>query len=230
VDLDVLSAGAAQGLVKALEGPFAAETGAGVHGTFGAVGAIRETLSGGAPCDVVILTAEMIAAMEADGRVVPGTSAALGRVRTGVAVRDGDAPPAIADRAELRATLQGAAGIYVPDTVRSTAGKHVAGVLRRLGIHDEVAPRLRTYPNGATAMRALAAATEPGLLGCTQITEIRYTPGVVLVGPLPAEFELATTYTAAVCAGARAPDAALRFVALLTGPATRALRAAGGFE
>ena len=47
-------------------------------------------------------------------------------------------------------------GIYVPDTERSTAGIHVMQVLRSLGIDAEVEARLRTYPNGATAMLELS--------------------------------------------------------------------------
>ena len=228
--LRVLSAGAAQGLVTALQADFRAETGAGVEGTFGAVGALKEKLVAGERCDVVILTAAMIADLEREGRLLPGASAPLGRVRTGIAVRTGDALPQVSDRAHLRDMLLAASGIYVPDTLRSTAGIHFAQVLTRLGIHDDVAPRLRLYPNGATAMRELASATGPGLVGCTQITEIRYTPGVALVGPLPAGFELATVYSVAVCADARAPDLAKRFALLLSGSASQVLRANSGFE
>ncbi len=123
-----------------------------------------------------------------------------------------------------------APAIYVPDIVKSTAGIHVASVLARLGIFDDVAPRLSLHPNGATAMRALAAASATGAVGCTQITEIRYTPGVALVGPLPAEFELATVYSVAVWAQAREPGLARRFAELLTGAAARTLRANAGFE
>ena len=144
----------------------------------------------------------MIADLEAPGRVLPGTSAPLGRVRTGVAVRDGDALPRIADRAQLAATLLAASAIYVPDIVRSTAGIHVASVLERLGIFDD--RRRRACRCTRTARRRCArwrAASAPGAVGCTQITEIRYTPGVVLVGPLPAEFELATVYSVAVVRG-----------------------------
>jgi hypothetical protein len=61
-------------------------------------------------------------------------------------------------------------------------------VLRQLGIAEEVASRLHAYPNGATAMRALAGTTAAGLVGCTQITEIKSTPGVALVGALPPWF------------------------------------------
>jgi molybdate transport system substrate-binding protein len=230
MDLHVLSAGAAQGLVVALREPFREAAGAGIDGTFGAVGALREKLDAGEPCDALILTASMIAELEADGRVLRGTTAPLGRVRTGVAVRAGDALPPIADRAQLRAALLAARAIYVPDIVKSTAGIHVASVLERLGIAQGVAARLVLHPNGATAMRALAADSSGGAIGCTQITEIRYTPGVALVGPLPSEFELATVYSAAVCAAAREPDLARRFAELLTGADARALRASAGFE
>ena len=55
-------------------------------------------------------------------------------------------------------------------------------------------------PGDATAMKELALHPGTGAMGCTQITEINYTPGVALVGPLPDAFELATVYTAAVSA------------------------------
>jgi molybdate transport system substrate-binding protein len=230
MNLRVLGAGAAQGLVDALREEFRLRNGAGIDGTFGAVGALVEKLRGGERCDAVILTAAMIADLETDGRVLAGSSAPLGRVRTGVAVRAGDALPGIADRDQLAATLLAASALYVPDTVRSTAGIHVAGVLKRLGIYDDVGPRLSLHPNGATAMRALAASSAAGVLGCTQITEIRYTPGVALVGPLPAEFELATVYSVAVCADAREPELARHFAELLSGAIALPLRGNAGFE
>ena len=79
-------------------------------------------------------------------------------------------------------------------------------------------------------MRAMSQASGGGLLGCTQITEIMITPGAMLVGPLPAEFELATVYTAAVCADAVAMDLARRLAELLGGALTRSLRVRLGFE
>jgi molybdate transport system substrate-binding protein len=87
-----------------------------------------------------------------------------------------------------------------------------------------LAERLHPFPNGAAAMGALARGAVPGELGCTQITEIKSTPGVVLVGPLPAGFDLATIYTVAVCTRARDPDLARKFAALVSDPAARARR------
>lgn len=78
-------------------------------------------------------------------------------------------------------------------------------------------------------MRELAAAREPQLVGCTQVTEILYTPGVQLVGLLPPEFELATVYTAAVCSRAAQPAAARALIQLLAGDDAKQRRKAGGF-
>jgi molybdate transport system substrate-binding protein len=97
-------------------------------------------------------------------------------------------------------------------------------------VDAQLAERLRAFPNGATALREMAQSNEPGLIGCTQVTEILYTPGVRLVALLPREFELATVYTAAVCARAQEPLAAAGFVRMLAGEEAAALRKAGGFE
>ena len=207
-----------------------AATGARLRGEFGAVGAMRERLLSGAPCDAIILTASMLGALTQDGRVVADTVAPIGRVHTGIAVRAGEMLPVIADRAALRETLLAATGLYLPDPERSTAGAHCVKVLRQLDIDAAVASRLRAFANGAIAMCELAQSCERGLIGCTQITEIRYTEGVTLVGPLPAEFELATTYSVAVATSARFPDAARTLANMLTGQNSLELRQDGGFD
>ncbi len=228
--LALLSAGAAKGVVEALERAFGAEFGVTLHATFGAVGAMREAFDRAAACDVIVLTEAMIGALADEGRVQRDTIAALGRVRTGIAVAEGEAHPAIADAGALRASLRAATAIYFPDPERATAGIHFVKVLRTLGVYDDVAARLRPYPNGAAAMRALADARLHGAIGCTQVTEIRYTPGVSWVGALPPAFELSTVYAGAVASNATLPNEARQFVEWLTGPGSYELRAADGFE
>lgn len=230
--LDVLSAGAAKGIVGALAGSFERATGAGIVATFDAVGAIRERLLEGSACDVLISTAPMLEALAASGEVDGSSTAVIGRVATGIAVPGGAPLPRVADSEELRACLLDASALYCPDTARATAGVHFARVLDALRIRDEVASKLRAYPNGARAMAAMAEEardTPAGAVGCTQVTEILYTPGVTLVAPLPAPFALATLYSAAVASRARDPGRARALVAMLTGPSALALRIAGGF-
>ena len=227
--LRILSGGAAQGVVNALAPEFQAETGYAIDGTFGAVGAMRAKLRSGEAADLMILTSALIAELGREGYLVGASAADLGEVQTAVAVRTGDAAPEIGDASALRSALLKADAIYFPDPEQATAGIHFAGVLEKLGIRGELAGRLRTFPNGATAMRELAASTAAHPIGCTQTTEILNTPGVTLVAPLPKGYDLATVYTAAVCASAAHPEAAQRFVALLTSDRAREVRARAGF-
>ena len=229
-EVRLLSGGAANGLVSALAPQFEAATGARVAGTFGAVGAMVEKLRAGAPADLVILTPALIAELTADGLVVAGSAEAIGVVRTGIAARAGHAMPAIGDATALRVALAAADAIYLPDPKLATAGIHFARVLERLGLTGEVAARLRPYPNGQTAMAAMAAGRDARPIGCTQVTEILNTPGVVLVGPLPKAFELATVYSAAVTSRAAQPVLARQLIARLSGVDAASTRARCGFE
>lgn len=228
--LNLLCAGAAQGLVVQLQERFEADTGTVVQGTFGAVGALKEALLAGKPCDVFIVTAAMVEALRAEGRLRSASAATLGRVYTGIAVSAGRPLPDIGTPEALKAALLAADAIHFPDPLRATAGIHFAGVMRQLGIFDVLKPRFCTAPNGATAMRELGTAATAQALGCTQVTEINFTPGVQLVAVLPKPFELATVYSAAVSMRAADTALALAFIALLAGPGAQPLRAAAGFE
>lgn len=228
--LHLLSCGTAQGLVAQLRGPLYAETGCSIEGCFGAVGAMRDRLLAGEACDVLILTQALIEQLTADGRARAGSARALGRVRTGVAVKSGEALPAVGSPADLKATLQAANGIYFPDPEQATAGIHFMKVLKQLDLEHALAPRLHAFPCGTTALQAMAQAEEPGLVACTQIAEILYVPGVELVAPLPPAFELATVYMAAVAAQAEQPQAAAVLVDLLGNPQAAEARRVSGFE
>lgn len=227
--LKILSGGAAQGLVASLAAEFREQTGLAIEGEFGAVGAMAGKLRGGWPADIVVLTAKIIADLAAENLVVPASIADVGLVETAIAVRAGDAKVTVSDAASLRAALLAADAIFVPDTKASTAGIHVAKVLQQLGIADEVAGRLKIHPNGATAMRHLAASDASRPIGCTQSTEIISTPGVVLSGSLPPGCELSTVYTAAVATGAVHARQAEMLIDLLTNPDQRELRIRAGF-
>jgi len=227
--VNILSGGAAQGLVRGLAEAYKAQTGFGIDGEFGAVGIMADKLRANTPADLVILTQSLLARLAEEKLVVSSSIADVGRVETALAVRNRDPKVAVKTEGDLREVLRAADAIYVPDTRASTAGQHVAKVLDQLGIAYELASRLKIFPNGATAMRELAtsAATRP--IGCTQATEIIATDGIALSGSLPPGCELVTMYTAGVTTRAVQPKEAAALIALLTGPDRRELRQRAGF-
>ncbi len=228
--LDVLCAGAVQGLVKALAPVFTERTGATVRAQFGAVGAMKDALMNGAPCDVLIVTDAMLKALRGNGAVEGEGFVAVGRVPTGVDVRACEPVPRVDSAEALKTALLAAPAFYVPDILKSTAGQHIASVLDRLDVRRPLGTKLMVYPNGATAMQAMATKGAAGSIGSTQVTEILYTPGLALAGTLPEPFGLATVYSAAVSSKSRSGALAAVFTAMLASDENAALRLAGGFE
>lgn len=228
--LAVLGGGAAEGLVHAIGARFLAARGKPVHGRFGAVGAMREAFLQGEPCDVMIATDRMLRELQQSGHLRVDGAAPVGAVATGVAVRHDDALPDVSSSEALRGALLGATEIFFPDPQRATAGIHFMAVVERLGITGALQSKLRPHPNGMTAMRALAQRAPAGAIGCTQITEIRASPGVILAGDLPPGCELHTLYSAGISANTAQEELAAGFIELLTGPETHALRRRLGFD
>src|ERR1700761_2382297 len=227
--INILSGGAAQGLVGSLAAKLKTMTEFDIGGEFGAVGAMADKLRKGTATDIVILTAAIVAKLAEEKLVVPASIADVGLVETALAVRTSDPQVSATDAASLRAAFLAADAIFVPDTRNSTAGIHVARVLEQLGIREKVASRLEIYPNGATAMRRMAESQTARPIGCTQSTEIISTEGVVLSGSLPKGFDLATMYTAGVTTKAAHAAQAQALIDLLIGADQQRERTAAGF-
>jgi molybdate transport system substrate-binding protein len=227
--LNILSGGAAQGLVGSLAPAFNAQTGFDIAGEFGAVGLMADKLRGGTPADIVILTAGLVARLAEENLVVRSSLSDVGLVETALAVRADDPKVVVTDTASLRETLRASDAIFVPDTKASTAGIHVAKVLEQLGIAGEVASRLKIFANGATAMKHLAASDAKRPIGCTQATEIISTAGVAVSGSLPSGYGLSTMYTAGVTTNSLNSTQAKILIDLLAADDQRIWRLRAGF-
>jgi len=227
--LHILSGGVSRGLVRRVRPSFELEHGCRLASTFGAIGAMKEQLLAGAPCDLVILTDALIGQLAGQGHAIGASARPLGVVRTAIAVPLGAEDVDLSSPAALKALLERASAIYLADPAKATAGAHFMKVLNGLGLAAALAAKLRTFPNGTTAMSELARAPE-GAVGCTQVTEILSAPGVKLAGTLPDPWGLATTYTAAVCGHAAEANLAVHLIGALTAPGTAKARRDCGFD
>ena len=228
--LNIFSAGAAQAAVTQIAEKFQRESGNLINASFGAVGAMKARVAAGEPADVIILTAALIDELIPQGFVAPGSRADLGRVGTGVAVRAGTPLPDVSNEHVLRGNLLAATKVVCPDPAVATAGKVVLKVLEQLGIAGEVKPRLQFFPNGSAAMAQLAQGNGMLEMGITQVTEIIANRGVAFVGPLPAELQSMTVYSAGLAARSAHPERAKEFIRRLTGFNAQAVLSAAGFD
>ena len=227
-EIHVLCAGAARGSVVPLIEPFQRESGHRIRFEYGTAGQIQARLKDGLRPDVLIVTSNVIAELEKAGTVAAGSATDLGRTAIGVAVRTGAPLPDISSvDAFKRALLAARAVAYIDPAAGGTSGKHFAGVLEKLGIAEAIKPKAVLVPGGYAAERVASGEAD---LVVHQISEILPVKGVTLVGPLPEEIQLYTTYTAGLLAGTPNIEAAQAWIRYLSGPAGRKSFADRGLE
>ena len=108
-----------------------------------------------------------------------------------------------------------------------TSGVYFAKLLQTWGIADAMKPKTTLVPGGYPA--ELVAKGEVEMV-VHQISEIVPVKGVALVGPLPKDVQLVTTYSAGLATKSTAPEAARAFVAYLTASSVRPKFAAAGLD
>jgi molybdate transport system substrate-binding protein len=227
-EVKVFSAGAVRAIVTELSDGFRRETGDTVALSFGTVGVTRGKLAGAEPVDVVIMTDVAVDDVIREGWVVAGSRTDLARTGMGVGVREGAPRPDISTPAAFKATLLGAKSlVYVDPAQGATSGIHFKSVLERLGIADAVRAKSQLVPGGYPAEKVASGEAE---VVVHQISEIVPVKGVVVVGPLPADLQKVTVYSAGLAARSTRPEAARAFIAYLARPDFKAKFAAAGLD
>ena len=217
--IKVMSAGAVEGPVHALAPEFSRASGHEVELHFNTVGALKERFIGGEATDVIILSFPAIEALEKDGRLVAGSRTDLGRASCGVAVRDGMMMPNISTVEGFKRMLHHAVSIAANDPAHGgSSGIYLADLLKRMGLYEEVAPKLKLQKTGREC--ALALLRGEAEIGITFTSEFIAVPGTRVVGTLPAEIGYVNGYAGAIARGA-APDPARAFLSFLSNAQSR---------
>jgi molybdate transport system substrate-binding protein len=194
--------------------------------TFGAAAEIKTAIEKGAPLDVAILTTAVTDDLVKEGKLTATGRADIARSGAGLAGRKGAPKPDISTtEAFKRALLDSKSIAYV---AAGATAPYILGLFERLGIADQVKPKLKPQPTSNPAAKAVANGEAE--LGITQISEILPYAGAELIGPLPAEVQLYTVYPAAVAAGTKVPDGANALIKFLTSPAAIAVLKAKGLS
>ena len=225
-DISVFSAGAVEpGLIKVAD-QFRRETGHEVKIQFGTAPQLAKRLAAGEAADILIAPPAVVDEQVKNGKLIAEGRVTVGRVGVGVAVRNGMAPPDIASVDALKRALLNADSVVYN---QASTGIYLEKLFDKLGVAEQVKPKATRYANGAQVFEHVING-KGNELGFGAITEIKTfeAKGLKLVGPLPAEVQNYTTYTAAVMTGAQAADVAREFVRYLgTGAAKGAFAAAG---
>ena len=231
LELRILSGGAAAGVVNGIQANFEKKYQCKINGTFSAVGAMRDLVLQGEPCDIVILSRSLVEELASSGHVMKESIRSLGVVPTGIAVpKSRPKPiPSIYSVEDVKTIFRSAPALYFPDMEKSTAGIHFMNVMKKLGLDQELKNKFKNFPNGATAMHMMSLDPNTEVIGGTQTTEINISPNVTLVGLLPDEIALNTDYSLGICTSSKYKELAKAMADVLVGDESLSIRQSIGY-
>ena len=194
--------------------------------TFGAAAELKASIEKGTPIDLAILTTATTDDLVKEGKLIAAGRVDIARAGAGLAARKGAPKPDISTTEGFRRALLEAKSIAYVEA--GATAPYIKSLFDRLGIADQVKPKLKPQPTSNPAAKAVANGEAE--LGITQISEILPYAGAELVGPLPADIQLYTVYPAAIAADTKESDAAKALIKFLTAPAAGAVLKAKGLS
>jgi molybdate transport system substrate-binding protein len=179
--------------------------------------AIPVRLARGEPADVVIMVGYALGDLIKNGKVIPDSRVDLVKSRIAVAVKAGAPKPDISSSDALKHALLAAKSVAYSD---SASGVYVSGeMFKKLGIENEMKDKARMIP--ATPVGEIVAKGEAEI-GFQQISELKPVAGIDIVGPLPADLQKITVFSAGIATASNEPEAGKALIKFLTSPAAGA--------
>jgi molybdate transport system substrate-binding protein len=187
---------------------------------------VKKQIEAGEPFDLVIANPNLVQDLVAMGRVAPGSQKAFGRIAMGVAAKAGSRRIDLGSVDAFGRALKSAASIaYAND---GTSGGYFVSLLERLGMADEVVPKLVAAPGGQTAPAVGRGEADLGVVPVTSI--IAAAPEVMLLGLFPAELQSYVDFAIGISGNPTNSEAASQLSEFLISTSVDEVLAAKGVE
>ena len=190
----------------------------------GGVDAARR-MQAGESFDVVFLASKAIDELIAAGKVLPGSRVDLVKSGVAVAVPAGAQRPDIGSEQAVRDAVMSARSLGYST---GPSGVALVKLFERWGIAGDIQGRIVQAPAGVP-VGSLVAKGEVAL-GFQQLSELMNLPGIDVLGPLPPEIQIITTFSAGVSATSRQPDAVRTLLQWLADPVTAGIKQRNGMD
>jgi molybdate transport system substrate-binding protein len=214
-EITLLSPNPIMATIDKLVANFEARTGITVRVTYGTGVSTRKAVASGQALDVSLLFAPFPEALKT-GNIVPSSATVIARLRLALAVRKGAPKPDISTPAALKRTLLDAKSITSVDPAQGSAGGIVLDALDKLGITDQVKPKIKWVQNAGIVQDSVAKGETEIALG-PYLSEMR-NPGLDVVGALPPEASTPVDITGFLSTSVKDPKAANALLTYLSSP------------
>ena len=227
-ELQLLSAASMQTVFKEIIGDFERGSGHKVSLRYSTMGAITERVKAGEKADLVISSPASISALVASGNINPGSEVTIARTGVGIVVPEGSPKPRIETVPDFRrALLEAKVVVYANPAGGGAAGVHIARVIDKLGLSEQVKAKTKFGAGGDVTEVTLASGQ--GALGLTQVSEIVGKPGAQFV-PVPDALQNYTGFVAGTPSGAKESQAVKALIEFLKTPQAAAVMREKGMQ
>ena len=190
----------------------------------GGVDAAKRVQAGEA-FDVVILASDAIDKLIAAGHLQPGSRVDLVRSGVAAAVREGAPLPDLGSEEAVRSAVLAARSISFST---GPSGVALAKLFERWGIAEQIRARTVQAPPGVPVASLVASGEVE--LGFQQLSELLGVAGIAIAGPLPAEIQITTVFSAGISVHTAQADAVRAMLAHMTAPQTADAKRRQGME
>jgi molybdate transport system substrate-binding protein len=211
--ITVLAGRAAQDLLNEMHPALEKATGHKIEMIWANATSVRKRMASGESYDVVIIVQPDIDLFIKHHQLAAGSRTDLMKTSVAVAVRAGAPHPDISSAEAVKRTLLAAKSIGYSS---GTSGEYVVLMVEKLGIKDQVFSKMVQVGQGVRVAGLLAKREVE--LGLQQASELINEPGIDYLGPLPAELQKTSTYSAGIGAASKHPDAARALIKALMSP------------
>jgi len=174
---------------------------------------IAKRVSDGEVVDIVFNSAANIDKLILAGKLVAGSRADFAKSGVGVAVRSGLPKPDISSSEAVKRAVLAAQSVAYSS---GPSGFYVADLFKQMGISDQIKHKVMQPASGVQIGELLARGEAN--LGFQQVSELLHVKGIDYLGPLPADIQNITVFSAGLHAAAPEPDAARALLKYLTAP------------
>lgn len=181
-ELSLLAPGPIRKPLDKLIANFESKSGSKVKVTYAGGVPSRNQVASGKGLDVDLLFAPFPEVLKT-GNIVPGSATVVARVRLALAVKKGAPKPNISTPAAAKKTLLDAKSIASVDPAQGSVGGIAQAALDKLGIADQVKPKLKWVATGGVVQDMVAKGEIEIALG-PYLSDME-NPGIDVVGPLP---------------------------------------------
>lgn len=186
---------------------------------------IPQRLHSGEVFDLVVMAAGAVDELIGEGVLAAGSRTDLATSGVGVAVRVGAPPVDIGSGDALKAALLGTRSLAYSS---GPSGVFLRSLFQRWGIAEQLGPKIVEAAPGTPV--GVLVAEGKAEIGFQQVCELLPVEGIAVLGPLPADIQNVTTFSAGVHVRANDPEAARELLAFLTSDAAAGVIRETGME